>query len=189
MAKLDRATVLQAAAELANTEGLKSLSLKNLAEKLGVRSPSLFKHIQGLEDLHTALMLYGWKQLGDCVIMSAVGKAGDNAARAMCKAYYDYAKANPGIFESMMWINQNSSPEAQQATIQLAKLVALVLESYQLDEQAQIHASRMIRSFLQGFSSIVNNGSFVDPVPVDESFYYGVDLLIAGIKSKKAKGM
>jgi len=187
MARLDRQAVLGAAAKLANYEGLKNVSLKNLADRLGIRSPSLFKHVKGLDDLHSALMLYGWKQLGERVIMSAVGKAGDDAGRAMCRAFYEYAKENPGIFEAMMWINQNSSIEVGQAVGQLSKLVAMVLASYNLNESELIHVSRIFRSFLQGFSSIAINGSFADPVSIDESFEFGVEMLLKGISASRKR--
>jgi len=112
MARLDRGAVLQAATELANISGLNNVTLKDLAQKLGVRSPSLYNHIQGMDDLHTALMLHGWKQLGEKITLAAVGKAGDDAVRAMCRSFYDYATGNPGVFEAMMWINQHNSPES-----------------------------------------------------------------------------
>ena len=43
-AGLDKAMVVQAAADLANAEGVDALSLGRLAERLGVRTPSLYNH-------------------------------------------------------------------------------------------------------------------------------------------------
>lgn len=173
------------AADLADDEGLEKVSLKNLAQILKIRSPSLYNHIEGLDNLKTMLMLHGWAQLGQEITMSAVGKSGDDAVRAMCKSFRDYATAHPGVFEAMLWVNQNSSKESEQATKGLARITAMVLAEYGLGEDEQIHASRMFRSFLQGFCSIANNDSFADPISINESFDFAVELLIGGLKLLK----
>ena len=185
MAKIDKQTIVQTAANLANKEGLNKVTLKDLAQILNIRPPSLYNHVNGLGDLYDCLMLYGWKQLGDVVAMAAVGKSGDDAARAMCRAYYDFTIKNPGVFEAMMWYNQGSSSEAEQASKDLAKLTALVLSAYNLNDDEKIHASRMFRSFLQGFSSLVNVNSFADPVSVESSFDFGVEVLLMGLAVMK----
>jgi len=185
MAKIDKQTIIQAAANLANKDGLEKVTLKELAEIFGIRSPSLYNHIQGLDELRNSLMFYGWAQLGDDIAMSAVGKSGDDAVRAMCKSYRDYSTVNPGVFEAMMWYNQHSSQEAAQTTVGLTKLISLVLSAYNLKEDEKIHTSRMFRSFLQGFCSIANNNSFADPISVDESFDFAVELLIGSLASLK----
>ena len=45
---LNREQVVEAAAAIADRDGLGSLSLATLASKLGVRSPSLYSHVDGL---------------------------------------------------------------------------------------------------------------------------------------------
>ena len=185
MAKTDKQAIIQAAADLANKDGLNKVTLKELAHILDIRSPSLYNHINGLDDLRDCLMLYGWKQLGDAVTIAAVGKSGDDAVRAMCKSYYDYTVNNPGIFEAMMWFNQNNSLEAGQISEDLTKLTALVLSAYGLDDEEKIHASRMFRSFLQGFSSLVNTKSFADPVSIENSFDFAIDILLKGLDAIK----
>jgi AcrR family transcriptional regulator len=185
MAKIDKQAVIQEAATLANKEGLNKVTLKELAHRLNIRSPSLYNHVDGLDDLYNSIMLYGWKQLGDAVALSAVGKSGGDAVRAMCKSYYDYATENPGVFEAMMRHNQSSSSEAEQASKGLANLTALILSGYNLDDEEKIHASRMFRSFLQGFSSLVNKNSFSDPVSVDGSFSFAIEILINGLAAIK----
>ncbi|MGI8712393.1 MAG: TetR family transcriptional regulator, partial [Solirubrobacteraceae bacterium] len=50
-AGLDAEAVVTAAARLADAEGLECLTLARLAQRLGVRSPSLYAHVDGLEEL------------------------------------------------------------------------------------------------------------------------------------------
>ena len=48
---LTKQAVVRAAAELIHTEGLEALSLSRLADKLDIRTPSLYNHVNGLPGL------------------------------------------------------------------------------------------------------------------------------------------
>ena len=50
-AGLDRAAVVEAAARLVDEEGVEQLSLGRLAERLGVRSPSLYNHVANKDEI------------------------------------------------------------------------------------------------------------------------------------------
>ena len=56
---LDAETVLQAAIEMADLQGVEQLSLAALAAKLNVKTPSLYNHIKGLPDLRKQLSKRG----------------------------------------------------------------------------------------------------------------------------------
>src|SRR2546428_295193 len=60
---LDHATVVEAAAKLVDEEGLDQLSLGRLAERLGVRTPSLYNHVAGLPGLKHDLAIYCLRDL------------------------------------------------------------------------------------------------------------------------------
>lgn len=58
-AGLDTRTLVLAAAELADERGMGEVTLASLAAKLGVRSPSLYNHVNGLAGLRTLLAVHG----------------------------------------------------------------------------------------------------------------------------------
>lgn len=61
---LDKKTIIEAAANMADERGIANVTLKVLATELGVKSPSLYKHFSGgLDELNKELMLYGWRLL------------------------------------------------------------------------------------------------------------------------------
>ena len=63
-AGLDKKTIIEAAANIADKEGIANVTLKVLANELEVKSPSLYKHFSGgLDELNKELMLYGWRSL------------------------------------------------------------------------------------------------------------------------------
>ena len=74
-AGLTRAAVVEAAGALADEGGLEALSLVDLAERLGIRKPSLYNHVAGIGDLRRELALVGLRELGRSLSRAAAGKA------------------------------------------------------------------------------------------------------------------
>src|SRR5579864_2626218 len=62
---LNQAAVIEAAAKLVDEEGIEQLSLGHLAERLDVRTPSLYNHVAGLPGLKRDLALYCLRDLLD----------------------------------------------------------------------------------------------------------------------------
>ena len=182
-AGLDNDFILKTAADLADAEGIANVTLKALAEKLGVKPPSLYKHINGLEELNKALMLYGWKSLEKKVTRAAVGKSKEDAIRAIFYAYRDYVKEHPGVFEAMQWYNMYQSEENLQATEEIVAVLFQVLSAYDLQEEQKVHIVRMFRVFLQGFFMVEIHGGFGNPVSITESFDFSLEILLNGIEN------
>ena len=74
--RLTKTAVVQAAAELINEEGADALSLNRLAEKLEIRTPSLYNHVDGLPGLQRELAVMNARQLADRLSAAAIGKSG-----------------------------------------------------------------------------------------------------------------
>lgn len=182
-AGLDKDIILKTAADLADAEGIANVTLKALAEKLGVKPPSLYKHSNGLEELNKALMLYGWKSLEKKVMRAAVGKSKEDAIRAIFYAYRDYVKEHPGVFEAMQWYNMYQSEENLQATEEIVAVLFQVLSAYDLQEEQKVHIVRMFRVFLQGFLMVEIHGGFGNPVSITESFDFSLEILLNGIEN------
>ncbi|MGB8345946.1 MAG: TetR family transcriptional regulator, partial [Ktedonobacteraceae bacterium] len=62
-AGLDQRTVIQAAADLADKIGLEEVTLATLAARLGIRAPTLYHYVNGLDGLRSALAVLGARSL------------------------------------------------------------------------------------------------------------------------------
>lgn len=184
-AGLDKAIILDVAAKMTDEKGIANITLKSLAEELGVKSPSLYKHIKGLDELHKELMLYSWKLLEKDMMKAAIGKAKDDAIIAMCYAYRNFVKLHGGLFETMQWYNMYKSDEHLQATDELVSILFQVLDGYDLLEEQKVHIVRMPRGFLQGFFSIENHDGFGNSLTIDDTFDFALQILLNGIHSLK----
>ena len=179
---LDKNTILKTAANMADTNGIASVTLKALAEELGIKSPSLYKHISGLDELNKELMLYGWKALEQDIIKASIGKAKDDAIIAICWTYRNYVTLHPGVYEAMQWYNMYLSEEHLNATEGIISVIFQVLDAYNLTEEQKVHIVRMLRGFLQGFLTIESHGGYGNPQPIDDSFNFALKTILNGIR-------
>jgi len=95
---LNRTRVVEEAEQIAGEVGLPSLTLTVLAERLGVRQPSLYKHIDGLPGLHRCISVRSRTQLADVLACATVGRHRGDAVTAMAHSYRGWALAYPGRY-------------------------------------------------------------------------------------------
>lgn len=180
-AGVDKKIILETAANMADARGCSDITLKELALELGIKPPSLYKHISGLEELNKELMLYGWEMLEAEILRAAVGKTKDDAIISVCHTYRNFALKHKGLFDAMQWYNMYQSDEHLQVTEGIINILFQVLDAYGVNEEQKVHIVRMIRGLLQGFLSIENHGGYGNPVSVDTTFDFAVHTLINGI--------
>jgi AcrR family transcriptional regulator len=178
-AGLDSQAVVEAAAAVADADGLAQLTLARLAATLGIRTPSLYAHVDGLDDLRVRLGARGARELAAALHLAAAGRARGDALRAVALAYREYAHAHPGTYAAMQIASDREEFAAAGADV--VRLIVAVLRGYGLDGEPAIHAVRAIRSALHGFVSLEREGGFGMPVNVDVSFDHLVTMLDAGL--------
>lgn len=182
-AGLDKNLIIEKAAELANEVGLENITLKLIADTFGIQTPSLYNHIKSLDDIKKQMMLFGWKQMENEILLSVVGVSGYDALRVMCYAFYEYATNNPGVFNAMLWYNKYQDEEAQDATKQLFEVLFKIMGTLNISDEKINHFIRTFRGFLEGYALLVNNGAFGNPISVRESFELSVEVILNGIKT------
>src|SRR5689334_15979293 len=159
-AGLDQASVIKAAAALVDEEGIEQLSLGRLAERLSIRTPSLYNHVAGLPGLKRALTLYSLRDLLDYITRVVIGKSGREAIFAFADAYRAYAKAAPGRYALTQQAPDPDDDELQAVAGPLVDVCRAILAPYKLGEENTIHAIRSLRSIVHGFISLEAYGGF-----------------------------
>lgn len=177
-AGLDPEAVVAATAKLADADGLGSVTLARVASELGVRPPSLYAHVDGLEDLRRRLGARGARELAQVVSAAAAGRARGDALRDVASAYRQYGREHPGTYAALQ---RAPSAEHQQDAQAVVDVVLAVLNGYGLHRDDAIHAARAIRSALHGFVLLESGEGFGLPLSVDESFARLVSILDAGL--------
>ena len=181
-AGLNTAAVVAAAAEIADAEGLDRLTLARVAATAGVRTPSLYNHVESLDDVRRRVALLALRDLADALRDAAVGRAGDDALVAMADAYRAYARRHPGRYAATQRAPAEGDEEMRAAAKGAVDVVLAILRGYGLEGDDAIHAARAVRSALHGFVALETGGGFGIPVDLDESYARMVRALARGLR-------
>jgi len=187
---LTQQTVVQAAADLINTEGLEALSLGRLASELGIRTPSLYNHVDGLPGLMRELSILNARNLAERISEAAIGQSGPDLVRAVMQTIRAYIKESPGLYLSTVRASGTQPevvPELEQEEARSVKVGLAVMTSFGLEGEEAVHAVRGLRSVVHGFATLEISGGFGIPLDLDESFSRLVDLFIVGLEQQKLK--
>ena len=169
-AGLTRERVVEEAAAMVDTVGVGSLTLAALAERLGVRQPSLYKHMDSLAALQRSVALLSKRELGAAFARVAVGRSGSDAIHAMADGYRRWAVLHPGQYQAAMTMPAPGDVEDEATQMAAIQIIADVLTSYRLDGDDAVDAIRAFRSILHGFVSLETSGGFTLAADIDGSF-------------------
>ena len=172
-AGLDKAAVVEAAAAILNAEGVGALTLNRLAQQLGVKTPSLYNHIDGLPGLRRELAIMNARALGERFTQAAIGQSGPAALIAVARAYRAYIKESPGVYLASLRSSGAQQPidaELSAAEESSLRVAVAVIASFGLTGRDALHAVRGLRSLVHGFATLEIAGGFGLPLDLDESF-------------------
>lgn len=175
--------VVRAAADMADEHGWSRLTLASLATRLGVRQPSLYKHIDSLDGLHRAISILAKRELGEAVSRAAVGRSGRDALVAVCLAYRAWVHTHPGRYAATVRAPAADDLEDQQASAGVVAVVLAVLAGFGLEGERAIDAARTVRSAVHGFVLLEASGGFGLPREPDASFAFLIDTLAGGLEA------
>jgi AcrR family transcriptional regulator len=186
--RLTRTDVVEAAVEILNAEGSNAMTLNRLADELGIRTPSLYNHVEGLPGLQRYLAVLNAKQLADRLGEAAMGKGGPGLFMDVAQAFRSYVKENPGLYTATLRASgtqEKPDPDLTREEERTLKVALAVMSSLGLQGEDAIHGVRAFRSMVHGFATLEVAGGFGMPQDCDESFRRLVDALAAGFEAKK----
>jgi AcrR family transcriptional regulator len=171
------------AEELADEVGLRRLTLAELATRLGVRLPSLYKHVSGMEGLQREIAVRAKTELALLLGRSAVGRAGPAAVRSIAEAYRAWAKEHPGRYTATQRAPAPDDEADLAATTDAVGVLLDVLAGFGVTGIDAIDSARAVRAALHGFVTLELDGGFGLPVDVDGSFEQMVSGLIRALET------
>lgn len=175
--------MVAAGAALADEVGFAHLTLGALAERVGVRTPSLYQHITSQEDLLRQIAALALDQAGDAVDAATRGRPGREALSAAAHAFRAFVLTHPGRYAATIGVAP-TGPEDPIA-IAGARLLgsfAAVVRSYDLAPGRRVHALRALRSTFHGFATLESAGGFQLRDDVEESFEQLITMVEAGLR-------
>jgi AcrR family transcriptional regulator len=125
-----RAEILQVAWELAQRQGLAEFTLRDLAERVGMRAPSLYTHFESKHAIYDAMFGQAWSEYEQVALAELADRP--QAPRAVVRraawVFFDFAVANPARHQLM---NQRTIPGFEPS----AESYAPAVRVYELGQQ------------------------------------------------------
>ncbi|MEP7053904.1 MAG: WHG domain-containing protein [Actinomycetota bacterium] len=159
------------AMRVADEVGLDKLTLAEVAARLGVRLPSLYKHVAGLDALRGHVAVAAGRELGAALVAASVGRAGIDALLALSDAYRAFAHRRPGAYAATVRAPDPLDTPAVAVATAVLKVVFDVLAGFGLTGDDAIDATRGWRALLHGFVAIEAAGGYRMPQDLDRSFH------------------
>ena len=187
--RTSREAIVAAARDILETRGPQGLTMQSVAQSVGVKAPSLYKHVADREALVRLVADAAATELGahlatrsadgsvntDVTAATATATAtaaSDGTASALAHLAHGlraWAVAHPEAYRLVF--SGHGSPEVAAAT---SGPVLTIAQSLAGDEDS-LAAARMITAWATGFISMELAGAFQLGGDVDEAFTYGIE--------------
>jgi AcrR family transcriptional regulator len=170
--------IVGAARALLESEGADALSMRNLADRLGIRAPSIYKHFPNKEALEAAMISDGFEEQAE-LFEAALEPPGEPLLR-MTEAYRAYAKAHPHLYRL---INDRSlNRELVRPGVE-ERAAAPVVQASGGDEDL----GRAIWAFAHGMTILELNDRFPPGADLDAAWQRGIEALRSGVTLRSGR--
>jgi|SRR5829696_4349564 len=157
--------IVVAARELLDEHGVEAMTMRRLAERLGIRAPSLYKHLPDKAALEIAVIATGLEDLA--VALEEARHAAAEPAAALAAAYRAFALAHPDLY--LLMTNRPLPRERLPAGVE-DRAAAPVLRAVGSPARA-----RAFWAFAHGMVVLELAGRFPPDADVDTAWRAGID--------------
>jgi AcrR family transcriptional regulator len=179
-AGLTPAAVTRLALEELDESGPDALTLKAVAARAGVATPSLYKHVQSLDHLRDLMALVVLDEAAAEIGGAVMGRAGRDALEAFVLAYRGFALRWPNRW-TLIEPPNSTDPAVIAAATRVVEIAYAVVRGFGLAQGEEIDAVRTLRSAVTGFIALENSGGFRLGRDVEASFRYLIGVLAKGL--------
>lgn len=162
--------------------------MRALAERLGVKTASLYAHIESMDALFTEIGLSALNDQKAAQLAAVEGKDGDAAVFALAESYRAFAKTHAALYQLIMQMPMGRDETLRAAAAMTAEPSMQVLQSYPILDDRRMHWQRVLRGVMHGFVSQESSGYFSHyPVELKESYCLAIQCVIDGLHKEAAQ--
>jgi len=179
-ARTSHAEIVAAAREALEAGGLEAVTMQGVAARVGVRAPSLYKHVRDRDALVAAVADAALVELAETLAPLVRDVDPQAGLRTVATAFRGFAHAQPrtyGILFMDLPEGARGSPDGYAA----AAAPLLELTERMVGPERSLETARLVTAFAHGFISMELAGAFRLGGDVDEAFHHGIAVLLDGI--------
>ncbi|MFC0509211.1 TetR/AcrR family transcriptional regulator [Micromonospora costi] len=172
------AEIVTAARDILESEGLPRLTMQAVAERVGVRAPSLYKRVRNRDALIRLVTEATVRDLGER--LEAVAGSGDPGTDLgeLARVFRAFAHAHPAGYH-LIFANGPAETRPSLDSLTRASAPALRVAADLAGPEHALEAARMFTAWANGFVSMELAGAFNLGGDLDEAFEFGIIRLTA----------
>jgi len=179
---ISRDIIFAKAIEMIERNGTPTISMREIAEELEIKTPSLYNHVKSMNELFIEISFYAAEELRQTLLTAIKGKSKDEALFALTAAYRNFAKEHTGLYKVTMTLPSLPENILTHTVTAIADPIFLVLSKYGLNKEQSIHWQRILRSIIHGFLTQEEAGFFKHyPVSVEVSYQTAIRCFLNGL--------
>jgi AcrR family transcriptional regulator len=155
---LSRERVLRAATAFADERGIETLSMRKLADELGVQAMSIYNHVANKEDLLDGIL--------DSALAEIVVPSPDVDWRSQIREVA--VSAHEAMLRHPWAADLSVRAKPGPGRLQYAESLLGSLRNAGFSKELTFHAYHIVESYIQGFTALVLNYRAVDPKALDD---------------------
>ena len=167
-----RDQIVEVAGALLEREGPSGVTMRAIAEILGIRAPSLYKHISDKHELEVAIIADGFVQQAEA-FEKAIAHGRTVPALAIAEAYHEWALEHPHLYQLM---NGQSLPRHDLPEGVEERSVSYVLDAFAGDRDR----ARAAWAFAHGMVTLELADRFPPDADIAAAWRIGIESIVAG---------
>jgi AcrR family transcriptional regulator len=178
-----RREIIERARKILESDGRDALTMRRLAEEIGIRAPSLYKHFSDKRAVEVALIEIGFLESADAYDREIAVEDDRSPLQRLATAYRAYALAHPHLYRLM---TEDELPRDRlKPGIEERGAEPLLRLAPDVDR------ARAIWAFAHGMTILELEGRFPPGADLDAAWKVGIEALAAespGLKTPGSQG-
>lgn len=179
-ARTSLAEIVSTGRGLVESEGVDGLTMQKVAAKVGVRAPSLYKHLDGRPELIRLIIESVVADLGEALESAVVGEDPSRDLAELARTFREFAHSRPESYRLIfapMPEDWRPSPEVVLEAVD----AVLRTSSALVGPERALDGARLLTAWAHGFMTMELAGAFRMQGDVDEAFAFGVEQLTVAL--------
>ncbi len=176
--------IIRAGRDILESQGSARLTMQAVADRVGVRAPSLYKRVRGRDDLIGLIANATVHDLGERLREVAGGSDPRQDLGELARAFRNFARQYPAGYR-LIFAGQPEAARPDPDSLARASAPVLRVATELAGADHALEAARMITAWANGFVSMELAGAFNLGGDIDIAYEFGIARLVEALGASR----
>jgi AcrR family transcriptional regulator len=185
-ARTSRDAITAAARAILEEDGLDAVTMQAVADRVGVRAPSLYKHVTDRNALIRTVTDAVTADLAKALRPPRRSRDPGDELRSMARRYRTFVRENPSGY-ALLFTRLGPGMLPDESILAALGEPIVRATARLVGEEGALDAARTFVAWAHGFTSLELAGGFRLGGDIDAAFSNGIDLILGGISERATR--